>query len=185
LRELPPHEPRHQVRCYTGLPRRCYTGLPHRPIVATTRARQPPVLPSDRAGPEYTGADACKPQVAVTDGGAVVVTTNEAHGVPPELARIDPGSGAWARLTSFNHEIVDGVEFPDARTVRWTSTDGLEIEGRLLTPPGATGPRRSPPFAWTMVRPGGLVVAARSVARGTAPILRSAAFRGQTRGARR
>ena len=92
------------------------------------------------AGEEYIGGDVCKPQVAVTDGGAVVMTTHEAHGVPPELARFDPGSGTWVRLTSFNHGIVDGAEFPDARTIRWASADGLEIEGRLLTPPGATGP---------------------------------------------
>jgi len=92
------------------------------------------------AGEEYIGADVCKPQVAVTDGGAVVMTTHEAHGVPPELARFDPGSGTWVRLTSFNDEIVDGVEFPDVRTIHWASTDGLEIAGRLLTPTGATGP---------------------------------------------
>ncbi len=92
------------------------------------------------AGEEYIGADVCKPQVAVTDGGAVVMTTHEAHGVPPELARFDPGSGSWVRLTAFNDEITDGVEFPDVRTIRWASADGLEIEGRLLTPAGATGP---------------------------------------------
>ena len=92
------------------------------------------------AGQEYIGADVCKPQVAVTNGGAVVLTTHEAHGVPPELARFDPDGGTWVRLTSFNNEIVDGVEFPDVRTIRWASTDGLEIEGRLLIPAGATGP---------------------------------------------
>jgi dipeptidyl aminopeptidase/acylaminoacyl peptidase len=92
------------------------------------------------AGQEYIGGDVCKPQVAVCDGGAVVMTTHEAHGVPPELARFDPGRGTWVRLSSFNHDIVDGVEFPDARTIRWASADGLEIEGRLLTPPGAAGP---------------------------------------------
>ncbi len=58
----------------------------------------------------------------------------------PELARFDPAGGTWVRLTSFNDEIVDGVEFPDVRTIRWTSADGLGIEGRLLTPAGATGP---------------------------------------------
>ena len=95
-----------------------------------------------RAGEEYIGADVCKPQVAVSDGGALVMTTHEAHGVPPELARFDPGSGTWVRITSFNHEIIEGVEFPDARTIRWASKDGLGIEGRLLTPRGATGPFR-------------------------------------------
>ena len=92
------------------------------------------------AGEEYIGGDVCKPQVAVTGAGAVVMTTHEAHGVPPELARFDPGSGTWVRLTSFNTEIVEGVQFPDVRTVRWASADGLEIEGRLMTPAGAAGP---------------------------------------------
>lgn len=62
------------------------------------------------AGEEHIGADVCKPQVAVTDGGTVVMTTHEAHGVPPELARFDPGGGTWVRLTS--DEIVDGSSFP-------------------------------------------------------------------------
>ena len=92
------------------------------------------------AGEEYIGGDVCKPQVAVTGAGAVVMTTHEAHGVPPELARFDPGSGTWVRLTSFNTEIAEGVQFPDVRTVRWASADGLEIEGRLMTPAGAAGP---------------------------------------------
>lgn len=59
------------------------------------------------AGEEYIGGDVCKPQVAVSDDGALVMTTHEAHGVPPELARFDPGRGTWVRLTSFNHDIVD------------------------------------------------------------------------------
>ena len=92
------------------------------------------------AGEEYIGGDVCKPQVAVTDGGAVVMTTHEAHGVPPELARFDPDGGTWLRLTSFNHELADGVGFPDVRTIRWASADGLEIEGRLMTPIAATRP---------------------------------------------
>ena len=91
------------------------------------------------AGDEYIGGDICKPQVAVAGGGAVL-TTHEAHGVPPELARFDAGQGAWVRLTSFNAEIAAGASFPDARTISWTSADGLEIEGRLLTPAGAAGP---------------------------------------------
>ena len=92
------------------------------------------------AGQEYIGGDICKPQVAVTDGGAVVLTTHEAHGVPPELARFDPREGTWVRLTAFNAEIAPGAVFPGARTIRWTAADGLEIEGRLLTPAGAAGP---------------------------------------------
>jgi dipeptidyl aminopeptidase/acylaminoacyl peptidase len=90
------------------------------------------------AGEEYIGGDICKPQVAVSGG--VILTTHEAHGVPPELARFDAREGTWARLTSFNDQITDGAGFPAARTISWTSADGLGIEGRLLTPAGAAGP---------------------------------------------
>ncbi len=92
------------------------------------------------AGDAFIGGDVCKPQVFLSEGGAEVMTTHEAHGVPPELARFDPAKGEWVRFTSFNDAIVEGVEFPDVRTIRWSAADGLEIEGRLMTPRGADGP---------------------------------------------
>ncbi len=64
-------------------------------------------------------------------------TTHQAHGQAPELARFDHARGRWHRLTSFNDDVVDGVSFPDVRTIRWTGEDGVEIEGLLMTPRGA------------------------------------------------
>ena len=68
-----------------------------------------------------------------------VFTTHEAHGVPPEIARFDRGVRAtWTRLTTFNDALLADTVWPDARTIRWTAPDGLEIEGWLMTPHGAT-----------------------------------------------
>ncbi len=72
--------------------------------------------------------------------GDEIWTTHQAHGVAPELARFDQVTGVWRRLTSFNDHITDGRVFPDVRTITWTGEDGVQIEGRLLTPPGAEGP---------------------------------------------
>jgi dipeptidyl aminopeptidase/acylaminoacyl peptidase len=90
-------------------------------------------------GDAFIGDEVTKPKCTLGDGGAVVWTTHQAHGRPPELARLDT-AGEWTRVTSFNEAIVEGVAFPDVRTIRWASTDGLEIEGRLMTPHGAEGP---------------------------------------------
>ena len=77
----------------------------------------------------------------MSDGAATVLTTHEAHGVPPEIARFDPATRDWVRLTTFNDALMaDDPAWPDARPMRWTAPDGLEIEGWLMTPHGATGP---------------------------------------------
>jgi dipeptidyl aminopeptidase/acylaminoacyl peptidase len=36
--------------------------------------------------------------------------------------------------------VIADTEFPDVRTIRWTASDGLEIEGLLMTPRDAEGP---------------------------------------------
>jgi dipeptidyl aminopeptidase/acylaminoacyl peptidase len=92
------------------------------------------------AGAPFIGDEVTKPSCVVTDGADVVYTTHQAHGLPPELARFDHATRGWVRLTSFNDAIADGVVFPDIRTVRWRASDGLEIEGLLLTPRGSEGP---------------------------------------------
>ena len=92
------------------------------------------------AGAPFVGGDITKPACVVAEGGAVVYTTHQAHGIAPELARFDHGKLGWERLTSFNEAIVDGTVFPDLRSLSWTAPDGLRIDGLLLTPRGATGP---------------------------------------------
>lgn len=92
------------------------------------------------AGAPFIGDTVTKPSCVVTHGADVVYTVHQGHGLAPELARFDHAVREWVRLTAFNDEIVEGVVFPDIRTVRWTTDDGLEIEGLLLTPDGAEGP---------------------------------------------
>lgn len=92
------------------------------------------------AGHEFIGANVVKPQCAVSEGAAAIFTTHEAHGVPPEIARFDPATRRWTRLTRFNDGLMaDDPAWPDARELRWTAPDGLEIEGWLMTPHGASG----------------------------------------------
>ena len=88
----------------------------------------------------FIGDAITTPACVITDDAANVWTTHQAHGLAPELARFDHATGEWRRLTSFNDQIVDGRVFPDARTIRWTGEDGVQIEGVLMTPQGADGP---------------------------------------------
>ena len=105
-------------------------------------------------GDAYLGDEIGKP-VAWEVGGEILVT-HQAHGVPPELARLDAASGGWNPITDFNDDLAEGMVFPDIRTLHWTSPDGLEIHGLLLTPHGAEGPlpmivgvHGGPTWAWS------------------------------------
>jgi len=90
------------------------------------------------AGDAFIGPDLTKPSLALA--GSVVVSTHQAHGLPPELATFDPETARWTRQTHLNDAVVAGVRFPDCRVVRWAAADGETIEARLLTPHGTTGP---------------------------------------------
>jgi dipeptidyl aminopeptidase/acylaminoacyl peptidase len=91
------------------------------------------------AGDAFIGPDLCKPSVAVLGDGSLIAC-HQAHGLPPELARFDGDVRGWTRTTAFNAAVVEGRTFPDVRQVRWTAEDGVEIEGRLITPRDAVGP---------------------------------------------
>jgi dipeptidyl aminopeptidase/acylaminoacyl peptidase len=88
----------------------------------------------------FIGDEVTTPVCSIAGQGDVVWTTHQAHGLPPELARFDHVSGYWSRFTSFNGQIAAGTVFPDARTIRWTAPDGMEIEGVLMTPRDAQEP---------------------------------------------
>ena len=90
------------------------------------------------AGDAFIGDEVTKPVCWEGPGG--LLTTHQAHGLPPELARLDPATGEWVRLTGFNDAIVEGMIVPDIRKLSWAAPDGLEIHGLLLTPRGADGP---------------------------------------------
>ncbi|MDP9328341.1 MAG: prolyl oligopeptidase family serine peptidase, partial [Actinomycetota bacterium] len=106
------------------------------------------------SGDAYIGDEIGKPVAWDVDG--AILTTHQAHGVPPELARLDPATGEWHRLTGFNDTLAEGMVFPDIRTLRWIAPDGLDIHGLLLTPRGAEGPlpmivgvHGGPTWAWS------------------------------------
>jgi len=91
-------------------------------------------------GDAFIGPDLTKPSCEVLDDGTVF-SAHQGHGLPPEIASFDSRTGEWTRLTGFNDAIVEGRTFPDVRQVRWTTPDdGIEIEGRLITPHDASGP---------------------------------------------
>ena len=65
----------------------------------------------------------------------------EAPGEPPEVAVLDaadPGAG-WREITSLNGHLKE-LTVPDMQEVAWEGEGGLEIEGLLVRPAGATGP---------------------------------------------
>jgi len=89
---------------------------------------------------DFIGDAVTTPACVVADGASEVWTTHQAHGVPPELAEFDFAEHRWTRKTTVNDDIIDGYLFPDVKTVRWQGEGGVEIEGVLMTPSGATGP---------------------------------------------
>ena len=66
-------------------------------------------------GDAFIGDEVTTPACAFTDGAAVVWTTHQAHGQPPELARFDHATGGWSRLTSFNDRHRRGHGVPRRR----------------------------------------------------------------------
>jgi dipeptidyl aminopeptidase/acylaminoacyl peptidase len=92
------------------------------------------------AGAPFIGGEITKPACVASENGATIVTTHQGHGIPPEVARFDHATREWEPVTGFNDAIVRDVVFPDVRTVSWTASDGLRIDGLLMTPRGSEGP---------------------------------------------
>lgn len=91
-------------------------------------------------GEAFIGDAVTTPTCVVTEDASAVWTTHQAHGQAPELARLDQATGAWVRISTFNDRISQGRVFPDVRKIRWMASDGVEIEGLLMTPKGSEGP---------------------------------------------
>ena len=79
-----------------------------------------------RAGPRLSAA------------GEVVAAVLDAPGAPPELAVFTHGQ--WRRLTSINPEAPDPDKVCKWEAWSWKAPDGLEIEGLLGRPLGASAP---------------------------------------------
>ena len=95
--------------------------------LAVRRARELDGTVDERwRGDAFIGDEVTKPQCMIAEGGSVVWTTHQAHGLPPELARFDHDTGQWTRSTSFNDDVIADTVFHEVRTIRWTAPDGLE-----------------------------------------------------------
>ena len=69
-----------------------------------------------------------------TNGELYYVYTDATH--PPEIYRADRDGSAKRRLTDFNKSFVDKVQIPEGEEFRYSSFDGLEIQGWILKPLG-------------------------------------------------
>ncbi len=55
---------------------------------------------------------------------------------PPDVYRINLANGDMKQLTDVNSDILDFVQLGEVEEVRYQSTDGTEIQGWLVKPPG-------------------------------------------------
>jgi dipeptidyl aminopeptidase/acylaminoacyl peptidase len=67
---------------------------------------------------------------------------------------LDTTRGRATRLTDVNPELHD-IALGDLKPVKWHSSDGMEIWGLLLTPPGWTAGKRLPMLVYCHGGPGG------------------------------
>jgi len=77
--------------------------------------------------------------VAVSRGGDTVAFVQEGPGQAPEVCRWQFNDKSFDRLTADNAAVTAKADAVH-RIVSWKAEDGLEIEGILVTPPGASGP---------------------------------------------
>jgi len=65
---------------------------------------------------------------------------------PHELGRVDPGTGRWTALTTFNAERAAGIDWQPAEEFWFTSSRGKKIHSLLVKPPGFDPARKYPLF---------------------------------------
>lgn len=75
------------------------------------------------------------PRAASSADGRTIVAAVDAPGSPHEFRRLDLRQKDWVALTAINADLA-GYAAPSAERVAWSASDGLDIEGILLRPPG-------------------------------------------------
>ncbi|MCK5944880.1 MAG: S9 family peptidase [Planctomycetes bacterium] len=76
--------------------------------------------------------------------GDLLVGTYTTSQRPADLAAVTIGGGALRLLTDVHADVLDGVTLADVEAMTWKSTDGLEIQGWLVKPPGFDPSREYP-----------------------------------------
>jgi dipeptidyl aminopeptidase/acylaminoacyl peptidase len=73
---------------------------------------------------------------ALSKNGAVLVALRQSFIEPPTLVRVDPRRGAVTKLSSFNDEILAGVDFGRYESVTYEGANGAPIQMWVVYPPG-------------------------------------------------
>ncbi len=89
----------------------------------------------------YTGL-----QIPERAASTVIVANWESAINPPEVARIDPSSGARAMLTSFNTAKAAAIDWQPLREFTFTGRDGRTIHSFVALPPDFDPSRKYPLF---------------------------------------
>lgn len=99
--------------------------------------------------PITTGRSALA-SVTVSASGETFAALTSTPDAPPTLGVGETETGG-TRVAVASNPHLDGVRFGETRVVRWTSADGLDVEGLLVLPPGFDGAAPCP----TIVEPHG------------------------------
>lgn len=94
--------------------------------------------------PTAITGDASFGSLAVAGGGPVLVALRQSFLEPPTLVRVDPTSGEASKLTTFNDEVLAGVDFGTYESVTYPGADGAPIQMWINYPPGFDPSRRWP-----------------------------------------
>jgi dipeptidyl aminopeptidase/acylaminoacyl peptidase len=73
---------------------------------------------------------------ALSKDGRVLVALRQSFDEPPTLVRIDPRRGAVTKLSTFNDEILAGVDFGRYESVTYEGANGAPIQMWVIYPPG-------------------------------------------------
>lgn len=113
-------------------------------VEALRTARHVLALPTDGGAPRaVTTGDGVAGSVALNRGATRLAFTFETTDTPPDVYVATPGRPGMTRVTDL-HAGVPRPPMGRTEPIRWTSADGLEIEGLLTYPVGYRPGRRVP-----------------------------------------
>ncbi|NGX15427.1 S9 family peptidase [Wenzhouxiangella sp. XN24] len=83
-----------------------------------------------------------EPQLSAN--GRVLVTLRQSFVEPPTLVRVDPRRGNVTKLSTFNDEILAGVDFGRYESVTYEGANGQDIQMWVVYPPGFDPEKKYP-----------------------------------------